>query len=182
MPRTSRALRRCGGVLALVVGGAAGAQTLAPAAGLDAAPSACDAKRPSVSFNRWMENWDVLADPCLPRQPLDGLKYIPLGADGLSYLSLGGGLRERYEHIATPLFGAGSAPSDSYVIQRANVHADLRLGSYVQVFGQLVDARAFQKQSIAPPDKDKLDVEQLFMTVSVPTADGAIKVLSLIHI
>ena len=177
MPRTSRALRCCGGVLALVAGGAAGAQALAPAAGVNAAPPpSCDVKRPSVSFNRWMENWDVLADPCLPRQPLDGLKYIPLGADGLSYLSLGGGLRERYEHIVTPLFGAGSAPSDGYVIQRANVHADLRLGSYVQVFGQLVDARAFQKQSIAPPDKNKLDVEQLFVAVVVPTADGAVKV------
>ncbi|USX26814.1 alginate export family protein [Oxalobacteraceae bacterium OTU3CINTB1] len=174
MPRTSHALRRCGGVLALVAGAAAGAQTLA-AAPVDAAPP-CDVKRPSVNFNRWNENWGVLADPCLPRQPLDGLKYIPLGADGSSYLSLGGGLRERYEHIATPLFGAGSAPADGYVIQRANVHADLRLGSYVQVFGQLVDARAFQKQSIAPPDKDKLDVEQLFVTVAVPTADGAIKV------
>jgi hypothetical protein len=175
MRPTSRLARRCGGVLALVVGGAAGAQALAPVA--DAAkPAACDVKRPSVNFNRWNENWGVLADPCLARQPLDGLKYIPLGEDGLSYLSLGGGLRERYEHIATPLYGAGSAAADGYLIQRANVHADLRLGQYVQVFGQLVDARAFQKKSIAPPDKNKLDVEQLFMTVAVPTADGAIKV------
>ena len=132
MPRTSQVLRRCGGVLALVVGGA-GAQALAPAAGVDAIPP-CDVKRPSVNFNRWNESWGVLADPCLPRQPLDGLKYIPLGEDGPSYLSLGGGLRERYEHIATPLFGAGSAPSDSYVIQRANVHADLRLGSYCLLY------------------------------------------------
>ena len=161
-----QASRLCGGVLALVVGGAAGAQVSAPVADA-AAPAACEVKRPAVNFNRWNENWGVLADPCLPRQRLDGLKYIPLGEDGLPYLSLGGGLRERYEHIATPLFGAGAAPADGYVIQRANVHADLRLGRYVQVFGQLVDARAFQKQSIAPPDKDKLDVEQLFMTVSV---------------
>ena len=176
MPRTSRALRRCGGLLALFVGAGAGAgaQTLAPPA--DSAAPACDVKRPAVNFNRWNENWGVLADPCLPRQPLDGLKYIPLGEDGLSYLSLGGGLRERYEHVATPLFGAGGAPADGYVIQRANVHADLRLGRYVQLFGQLVDARAFQKRSIAPPDKDKLDVEQLFVTVAVPTADGAVKV------
>ena len=125
MRPTSRLARCCGGVLALVVGGAAGAQVLAP--GPDAA-TPCDVKRPSVNFNRWNENWGVLAAPCLERQPFDGLKYIPLGEGGLSYLSLGGGLRERYEHIATPLFGAGSAPTDGYVIQRANVHADLRLG------------------------------------------------------
>ncbi len=156
-------MRLCGAVLALLGGGLAGAQELA-----------CDVQRPALNFNRWNENWSALAEPCLPRQPLDGLKYLPLG-DGGSYLSLGAGLRERYEHIATPLFGAGSASPDGYVIERANVHADLRLGQYVQVFGQLVDARAFQKHALAPPDQDKLDVEQLFATVAVPTDHGAVK-------
>lgn len=195
MARNSRILRRCGGALALVVSGVASAQAQAPASASEPArtpesapvlasttsalaggSSPCDVKRPTISFNRWSENWGVLADPCLPRQPLDGLKYIPLGGDGISYLSLGGGLRERYERSAEPLYGASGAPTDGYVIQRANVHADLRIGQYVQVFGQLVDAHAFQKQTIAPPDKNKLDVEQLFVTVAVPTADGAIKV------
>ncbi len=163
-----------GGVSALP--GVAGAQSLTAqtAAAPAPAPAACDVKRPAINFNRWAENWDVLANPCLPRQPLDGLKYIPLG-DGSSYLSLGAGLRERYEHIDAPAYGAGSAPADGYVIQRANVHADLRLGSYVQVFGQLVDARTFEKKTIAPPDRDKFDVEQLFVTVAVPTENGAVK-------
>lgn len=209
MRQNSKTLRRCGGLLALVVSGAAGAQAqiggvaaqpagsvaaalptasgdasaitaaavvTTPGAGaVDAAPPACAAQRPVINFNRWAENWGALADPCLPRQPLDGLKYIPLSDDGVSYLSLGAGLRERYEHIASPLYGAGTQPSDGYVIQRANLHADLRIGPYVQLFGQLVDARTFQKQTIAPPDRDKLDMEQLFMTVAVPTADGAVK-------
>lgn len=184
-------------MLALLAGsGAAGAQTsaalavaaaaveqtsaaLAVAAGAAAGPSAIApacASRPAINFNRWNENWGVLADPCVPRQPLDGLKYIALGDDGVSYLSLGAGLRERYEHIEAPLYGATTAPADGYVIQRANLHADLRLGPYVQVFGQLVDARTFGKQAIAPPDRDKLDVEQLFVTLAVPTAAGAVKV------
>jgi hypothetical protein len=191
MRRNSLTLRRCGGLLALVVGSGAGAQALssantgaappaAIAAASDAAPAdaapVCAVKRPAINFNRWNENWGVLADPCLPRQPLDGLKYIPLSDDGVSYLSLGAGLRERYEHIDAPLYGASTAPSDGYVIQRTNLHADVRLGPYLQLFGQLVDARTFGKQSIAPPDRDKLDMEQLFMTVAVPTADGAVKV------
>ncbi|WP_082491884.1 alginate export family protein [Duganella sp. Leaf126] len=116
----------------------------------------------------------MLAAGCLPRQPLDGFKYLPFGDAG-SYLSLGAGLRERYEHLNAPAFGAGAAPSDGYLIQRANVHADLRLGPYVQVFGQLVDARAFDKKTIAAPDRDRLDVEQLFVAAVVPTADGAVK-------
>jgi len=40
----------------------------------------------------------VLADPRVPREPLDSLKYIPLSADDpKTYLSLGAGLRERFE-------------------------------------------------------------------------------------
>ena len=34
--------------------------------------------RPSIMFNRWEEDWSVLADPRVPREPLDSLKYIPL--------------------------------------------------------------------------------------------------------
>lgn len=184
MPRNSKTLRRCSGVLALAISSSAGAQTLAAA---DAAPGAgtapasdavvaCTVQRPAINFNRWSENWSTLANPCVPHQPLDGLKYIPLSDDGVSYLSLGAGLRERYEHIDAPQFGAGTAPADGYVIQRTNLHADLHLGSYVQIFGQLVDARTFEKKTIAPPDRDKLDLEQLFMTVAVPTTDGAVKV------
>lgn len=170
MRRTSRR-HACGAVLALVVG-CVDAQTIGAATG--AAPD-CAVTRPAISFNRWSENWGVLADPCLARQPLDGLKYIPLGGEGISYLSLGATLRERYEHIDAPLYGAAGAGPDGYVIQRANLHADLRLGRYVQVFGQLLDARPFQKESIAPPDKDRLDLEQLFVAVAVPTSDGAVK-------
>jgi len=176
--------RRAGGVLALMLGaGAACAQALGAdpdqGASSAAAPTAspiCSAKRPAIGFNRWMEDWSVLADPCVARAPLDALKYMPLSADGSAWLSLGAGLRERYEHIDAPLFGAGAAPADGYLIQRANLHADLRLGPYVQVFGQLIDARAFQKKTLAPVDADKLDVEQLFATVAVPTPDGAVKV------
>lgn len=173
MPRSRSILRVTGGAAALAVCAGASAQAL----GADPAPPApptCSVKRPAINFNRWNEDWSVLADPCLPHRPLDGLKYIPLGAGG-SWLSLGAGLRERYEHIDAPQYGVGNAPSDGYLIQRANLHADLRLGPYVQVFGQLIDARAFDKKTFGPPDRDKLDVEQLFATVAVPTADGAVK-------
>ena len=185
----NRAMGRCGVVALALASGAVTAAAAAAAAVADPealtaqantnapapSPARCNVKRPALNFNRWSENWGVLAAPCLPRQPFDDLKYIPLGEDGFSYLSLGAGLRERYEHSATPLFGAGGAASDGYVIQRANLHADLRLGPYLQIFGQLVDARAYKKSTLAPPDQDKLDVEQLFVAVAVPTADGAVK-------
>jgi hypothetical protein len=35
-------------------------------------------KRPVVPFNRGQKDWSVLANPCVPRELLDGVKSIPL--------------------------------------------------------------------------------------------------------
>jgi hypothetical protein len=45
-------------------------------------------QRPAIMFDRWQEEWSVLADPRVPRQPFDEFKYIPLSdADRCTYLS-----------------------------------------------------------------------------------------------
>lgn len=135
----------------------------------------CDAKRPVVLFNRWQEDWSVLANPCVPRKPLDGLKYISLGGAPDSYLSLGANLRERIETNNAPLFGIGSAQSDTYLLQRAEVHADAHVGGHWQFFVQLEDARAYGKNTIAPVDKNPLDIEQAFATYSGALGGGTFK-------
>ncbi len=135
----------------------------------------CDAKRPVMLFNRWQEDWSVLANPCVPRKPLDGLKYIPLGGAPDSYLSLGANLRERIETNNAPLFGIGSAQSDTYLLQRAEVHADAHVGGHWQFFVQLEDARAYGKNTIAPVDKNPLDIEQAFATYSGALGGGTFK-------
>ena len=55
--------------------------------------------RPTIAFNRWPEDRSVLADPKVPREPLDELKYISLStsSDTRTYLSLGANVRERLE-------------------------------------------------------------------------------------
>src|SRR5712675_2244480 len=64
--------------------------------------------RPAILFNRWQEDWSVLADPRVPREPLDSLKYIPLSlGDPKTYLSFGGNLRERFEGNNAANFGVG---------------------------------------------------------------------------
>jgi hypothetical protein len=135
----------------------------------------CDVKRPVVMFNRWQEDWSVLKNPCVPREPLDSLKYIPLGGDPYSYLSLGANLRERFEVSETPLFGLSPARSDSYLIQRAQVHADAHVGEYLQFFVQLEDARAFDKDQVKTTDKNPLDLEQAFAAWVSPLGPGTIK-------
>ncbi len=139
------------------------------------AATTCDTKRPIVLFNRWQEDWSVLQNPCVPRKPLDQLKYIPLGGDPNSYLSLGANLRERMEVSESPLFGLGTARSDTYLIQRAQVHADARIGPYLQFFVQLEDARAFDKDVVKTTDKNPLDLEQAFVAWVSPLGPGTIK-------
>ncbi len=155
---------------------AAFAETAAASASpTGASASSCTAKRPAVLFNRWQEDWSVLANPCVPRAPLDALKYVPLGGDPASYLSLGANLRERVESNDAPLFGIGSAQPDTYVIQRIEVHADAHVGRHWQFFVQLQDARAFGKNTVSPVDRNPLDLEQAFATYTGALGGGTFK-------
>ncbi|NIK86782.1 hypothetical protein FHS83_000100 [Rhizomicrobium palustre] len=125
-------------------------------------------------MNRWQEDWSVLADPSVPRQSLDTLKYIPLG-DAKTYLSLGAGLRLRYESNDAPNFGVGDTRSQSYVISRLEAHADLRLSQGVQVFVQLDSAFAPGKARMTPVDQNRLDLEQGFVALVEPVGAGTLR-------
>ena len=151
------------------------AVTLALAPGVTLADEAATPQRPAILFNRWQEDWSVLANPALRTEPWDGLKYISLSPDApKTYLSLGGALRERFETNDTPSFGAGSARADSYVISRLEGHADLRAGA-VQAFVQLQSDFAPGKTTKSPVDADNLDLEQAFVALVEPVAGGTLK-------
>lgn len=131
--------------------------------------------RPTISMNRWQEDWSVLADPALRTQPLDSLKYIALSADDPhSYLSLGGGLRERFETNDAPGFNTTPGRADSYVISRLEAHADLRTGP-VQVFLQIQSDFAPGKKNRSLVDSNRLDLEQGFVAISQPLGAGMLK-------
>jgi hypothetical protein len=68
------------------------------------------ATRSEVMFNRWQEDWSVLANPCVPRKPFDDLKYIPFGGDPQSYLSLGADPAARYPDGAVLCTARGDHP------------------------------------------------------------------------
>jgi hypothetical protein len=128
---------------------------------------------PDILFNRWQEDWSVLANPQVPREPLDGLKYIPIDSD--TYLSLGANLRERFETTDAPAFGTNPAnPADSYVISRLETHADLRAGP-VQAFVQVQSDFAPGKKVLSAVDADSLDLEQAFVALVEPLGPGTLK-------
>jgi hypothetical protein len=121
-------------------------------------------ERPKILANRrWQEDWSVLADPQIAREPLDNLKYIRLSRDPKTYLSLGFNVRERWEMDHSPLFGTLPQRGGSWLLSRIEGHVDLHLGEHVQVFAQLQSSLAPGKNHKAPVDQDRLDVEQAFV-------------------
>jgi hypothetical protein len=149
---------------------AALAQDTTPALG-DEAP-----QRPAILFNRWQEDWSVLADPRTPREPFDEFKYIPLSADDpKTYLSLGADVRERFEANDAPSFGVGGAHPEDYAISRMEVDADLRVADQLQVLTQLQSDFAPWKRELTPADQDRLDLEQAFVALVEPVDGGTLK-------
>jgi hypothetical protein len=135
------------------------------------------AGRPVIKFNRWQEDWSVLANPDVPREPFDDLKYMRLSDDDpKSYLSLGANLRERFEGNDAVDFGVGSNKEADYVISRLEVHSDLRIGPQFQFFIQLQSDFAPGKEVLTPVDQDRLDLEQAFVALTEPLGDGTLKV------
>jgi len=142
--------------------------------GAPGGPALQEPARPAIDWiYPWKEDWSVLANPALRTDPFDPIKYIRIGSDPKSYLSFGATIRQRFESVSlrlTPL------QPDDYLLDRMQVHADLHLGPHVQVFTQLLDARAFGKDFVAPIDQDRVDMEQAFVGVTFPVGRGALKI------
>lgn len=133
--------------------------------------------RPVIMFNRWQENWSALDDPRVPRRPLDHLKYVPLSStDPEVYLSLGADLRERFESNDAAVFGTGKSIAQNYLISRTEAHADLHVGPHLQMFVQLQSDFAPGKAQLTPVDRDRLGLEQAFITLTEPVDNGTLKV------
>ena len=138
--------------------------------------SAVTPARPKLLTNRWQEDWSALATSALRTEPFDALKYIPLFVtDPKSYISLGASLRERFEFNDAPNFGVGNTRGDSYLLQRLQIHVDIRLNENWQIFTQLEDVRTIDKASVSPVDQNQLDLRLAFIAYSGALGDGIFK-------
>jgi hypothetical protein len=93
------------------------------------------AARPALAPVREAENWRALADPRLRTEPLDRLKYLPLG--GGAFVTLGGDLRVMHENFRDEDWGLGAEQVSHVLLVRMLAHADLRWGDRARLFGQL---------------------------------------------
>lgn len=134
------------------------------------------AVRPALRSNRWQEDWSALADPALRTQWGDALKYLSLSADDpKTYLSFGMNVRERVEMLDAASFGSGASQNNTYLLQRFQLHADLRFASYWQAFVQLEDARTMNKQMIGGADRNPWDLRLAFVAYVRTFASGTFK-------
>jgi len=119
---------------------------------------------------RYDEDYSYLKDPRKRTDPMDFLKYIPLGERDDYYLSLGGQARPRFESFHNPDFGGGPANRQGYnndLVQRYMLHGDLHLGPNVRFFGQLQSG--FESGLVGGPrpdvDLDRFDAHQAFLDI-----------------
>lgn len=132
--------------------------------------------RPIIMTNRWQEDWSPLANPALRKEPFDNLKYIPLmPGDPDSYLSFGLTLRERFESNDAVGFGVGHIPDQSYLLQRAQVHADVHFNEHWEFFVQFEDDRAFGKKYLTSADQDVADLRLAFLAYTQTFPFGRLK-------
>src|SRR5260221_6358930 len=86
---------------------------------------------------RFDENYSRLANPTNRTDWFDPIKYVPLRAgDPQWYLTFGGELRERFEGNYDPRFGIGGGGSDSYLLQRITLLADVHMGERLRFFSE----------------------------------------------
>lgn len=130
-------------------------------------------RRPMFLMQREEENWSFLAEPSTRTDPLDSLKYIPLGR-GNWYVTLGGGIREWFDAFKNENWGAGPAEVNSWLLQRIMLHGDFHFGDRFRVFGQLKSGISMGREGGPRPvvDEDKLDVNQAFMDINFGIRGG----------
>ncbi|MDX2188205.1 MAG: alginate export family protein [Opitutaceae bacterium] len=136
--------------------------------------------RPAVGPFRIEENWTLLRQSDLKTQPLDAIKYIPLGRGGDSPLSLtlGGEFRHRYERYTNDAWGRLPEDKDGYHLTRFMVFGDLRYDTFVRSFVELKSNNLAGKSGPPkPPDVDTFDLHQAFLEFHLPTSSPSFKSL-----
>ena len=129
--------------------------------------------RPDYELLRDEEDWSFLVDRSRANDLWDPVKFMPFGSPRGSYLSLGGEVRQQYERFTNEEWGAEPRDDSGYWLQRLMVHADLRLGRQVRLFGQLKSGiEAGRVGGPRRPDEDRLDLHQGYAELHAPLGVG----------
>ncbi|MEO5717251.1 MAG: alginate export family protein, partial [Chthoniobacterales bacterium] len=135
-------------------------------------------KRPPYNpVSRWKEDWSVLRgrDRNTTGDDFDPLKFIPFNDDGSIWLSLGGGLRGRFEHFSHFNFSPDLKPS--YLLYHLLLHGDLHITKFVRVFVEGIDAQHSERilpGGLRTSDVNSADLNQGFLDLNFPFPEGVL--------
>ena len=158
-------------ILALIGVAGASAQQSAPS-------NTAEPARPAYRFLRFTEDWSVLRDVQESQlaDPWDSLKYVPLSDDADIWASFGGHMRLRLENWSDFGFGTSPDPDDTFLLWRLALHADIHFGDNIRAFVEGKSALSSDRDLPSGKrtlDVDSLALEQAFVDVTLPLADGA---------
>jgi hypothetical protein len=129
-----------------------------------AASSASGEDLPSLSNERWRENWSGSDAPW---------KDIAL-APGLA-LDIGADVRWKPEAIDNPRYGLTSFEDDSWLQQRLLMHFNLRAGRFARTFVELGAFDVMGRENKGANDDNRLDVQQAFLDLTPRWGDTALR-------
>ncbi|QGL96394.1 hypothetical protein FEO90_06195 [Stenotrophomonas maltophilia] len=129
-------------------------------------------RAPTLTIERYSEDWSALADPANRRgRWTESFKYFPLSGNSAIYLTTGVEARSRYEGYENVNWG--SSQDDSYVWNRLMPHADLHIGK-VRVFAQpILSAISGTDRTKGPADSTGIDMLQAFVDVELAVPGDA---------
>jgi len=102
------------------------------------APEPAPPQRPAIRLIRYEEDWSTLCNHSLRTDFLDRLKCMPLHRLGPhSYVSLGGEFRGVYEDVLDDNWSNEPYPTNSFWLERYQLHSDFRFNPNIRLFLQL---------------------------------------------
>ena len=121
------------------------------------------AELPAFRSLRYDEDYRSLEGSSLRDEPLNAIKWMPLGNAG--HLSLGGEIRLMGEAYSNEFFSTDPADDNAYLLERYLLHADWWINERVRIFTQLQGA--FEQGKPGDGDVNPTDLHQLFLDVGV---------------
>ena len=128
---------------------------------------------PEYKLLRQDEDYSYLRDDACKQDRWDSLKYVRLGSNGDSFLTIGGEAREWYEGFRNSLWGIGPQDDNGYLLQRFMAYGDFHVSRRIRFFVQLTSNLEEGRNGGPRPviDESKLWFKQAFADITL--AKGA---------
>lgn len=129
----------------------------------------CPTSPPAYALLRQDEDYRYLRNRGCVNDHWDRLKYMQLGSDADTFITLGGEIREWYEGYRNASWGYGPQDANGYLLQRVSIYSDIHTEPRLRFFTQLTsDIEAGRNGGPRPViDESKLFFEEAFADITL---------------